>query len=74
MNEAVMPKGVEHFRPGAARDVADRASELAAFLNTDPNLSGEVLRQLSHALNDCDRALAGLAERIGQEAPARAEA
>jgi hypothetical protein len=25
-----------------ARDVADRAGELAAFLDADPNLSGEV--------------------------------
>src|SRR4051794_29429378 len=56
-----------------ARDLADRACELAAFLAAVPNLSGEVLRQLTHALNDSDRALAGLAERIGQEAPAMAE-
>src|SRR4051812_8342583 len=36
-----------------ARDVADRACELAAFLDTDPELSGEVLRQLGHTLNGC---------------------
>lgn len=56
--------------PGLARDLADSASELAAFLDSDPELTGEVLRQLGRTLNDCDRALAGLDEQIAEEAPA----